>query len=125
MKIFSKSTVLLIYMAILTACSQTNTVNLGKLDSGADVSFQRNDNDEWDIEISGENSPVIMQKNPAQIEVFNGEDNVIEFLSGYQTVKKESNMIIAKANIVTEGGQHLKLKISGAFQEKCYHLVEK
>jgi len=45
-------------------------VDLGRLQTGATVSFVRTAGGEWGIEISGGVAPLVRQKKPAQIEVF-------------------------------------------------------
>ena len=73
-------------LAVLAACAcfpaqphllhaQTSThgaapVVLGKLASGATVSFVQNDSREWGIDISGSDTPHLSQARPLRVEVF-------------------------------------------------------
>lgn len=79
-----------------TAPAGNRTV-LGTLANGAAVAFVRTGSGDWGIEISG--TPRIAQQKPAQIEVYRGEDNVRQLACGYQSVQKQTGMVIAKAKI--------------------------
>lgn len=101
---FNKCLILGLCLVFFASCTQNNQTNLGKLDSGAKVSFMLNEKGDWGIEISGEDSPLIIQQNPVQIEVFKGEENIVQYTTGYQSVKKEANKVVAKAIISNENG---------------------
>jgi len=66
---------------------------------GATVSFVRNPAGEWGIEIPNKSVPLMKQYNPAQIMVFQGEENVEDLAAGYQSVQKEGNIVTAKAKV--------------------------
>ena len=78
-------------------------VVLGRLANGATVTFVHAGAGDWGIEISGNAVPHLTQQKPAQIEVYRGGDNTSQLASGYQTVTKLADAVIAKAK-VTGGG---------------------
>ena len=82
-----------------TFAQQVDRVELGRLQTGAMVSFVRAVGGEWGIEISGGTAPRLTQQKPAQIEIFRNEENVRQLASGYQSVQKENNLIVARANV--------------------------
>ncbi|MEJ2648148.1 MAG: hypothetical protein P8016_07040, partial [Sedimentisphaerales bacterium] len=74
-------------------------------------------NDEWGIEITGGNSLGMAQQKPAQIELFAGAENVSQLASGYQSVQKEGDSILAKASLAGDGAAAFEVedlwKVSG------------
>jgi hypothetical protein len=82
---------------------QSERVDLGRLQTGATVSFVRTAVGEWGIEISGGTTPSLMQQKPAQIEVFAGGEDVSQLAASYQSIQKEGDAVLAKANVVGEG----------------------
>lgn len=106
-------------LVILSTCSQLRKeINLGNLDSGASVSFNRESDGNWSIQISGDSIASFSQYQPVHIEVFNGNENVMQIASGYKTVQKKSGMIIAKVlvsdSIGTEFDVEDQWKINGS-----------
>lgn len=85
----------------------TNTANrmeLGRLKNGAVVTYVRSGSGGWGIEISGDAVPRLTQPKPAQIEVYRGGDDVRQIAAGYQSVRKEAGVIVAKAMVEGGGG---------------------
>ena len=76
-----------------------NRVDLGRLQTGATVSFVWGATGEWGIEIAGSAIPIIQQSKPARVEVFRAEDDIRQLVSGYQTVQKSATEIDARAEI--------------------------
>ncbi len=104
-KSFCKSIVLGVCVTLLSACSQQCTlVELGKLQSGATVSFVRTTDGNWGIEITDGATPKLLQQKPAQIEVYKGKENLLQLAAGYKSVKKEVDTIIARVKLATETG---------------------
>jgi hypothetical protein len=102
---FGKSILFGLCISLLLACTQqSHKVDLGSLQTGATVSFVRTGRGEWGIEISNGTAQSLIQKKPAQIEVFRSEQNVHQLAAGYKSVKKETNAMIGKAKLVGEGG---------------------
>jgi len=100
MKTIGKCLTLGLCLSFLAACSQqSDRVKLGRLQMGATVSFVRNPAGEWGIEIPNKSVPLMKQYNPAQIMVFQGEENVEDLAAGYQSVQKEGNIVTAKAKV--------------------------
>ena len=116
---FDKRLIIGIFLAAsIVFAQQNNRVELGKLQTGATVSFIRAAEENWGIEIIDGNSFHMMQQKPAQIEVFRSEENVSQFASGYQSVKEEANTVIAHATILCGGEAGFEVEdrwsISGA-----------
>jgi hypothetical protein len=93
-------------------------VDLGRLQTGATVSFVRGAGGEWGIEFSGGTAPRLTQQKPAQIEVFRGEENVQQLAPGYQSVQKEADAVVARAKVAGGGDAAFDVedrwKVSGA-----------
>jgi hypothetical protein len=86
-------------LILLISCGQKK-VDLGVTLSGADVTFVRDTSDMWGIQITSEIFPAFANPKPAQIEIFKGEGNVARLATGYQSVKKEANTLVATAKLV-------------------------
>lgn len=100
-KLAGKWIVLGLCLTVSAAFAQhSNRVDLGRLQTGAAVSFVRGAGGGWGIEISG--APRMMQPKPVQIEVFRGKDIVDYLACGYQSVQKRSNAVVAMAKVVGE-----------------------
>jgi hypothetical protein len=74
-------------------------VDLGRLQTGATVSFARSAAGEWGIEIAGASAPRILQLRPARLEVYRTEDDIRRLAAGYKTVQKSAAGIDARAEI--------------------------
>jgi hypothetical protein len=99
-KIFGKCLLLGLCLAGSASFAQeSDRVDLGRLQTGATVSFVRAAGGEWGIEIAGAAAPLIQQSKPARLEVFRAEDDVRQLAAGYQTVQKSAAGIDAQAEI--------------------------
>jgi hypothetical protein len=78
-------------------------VDLGRLQTGATVSFVREANGEWGVEIAGGAGPHIAQPQPARLEVFRAEDDIRPLAAGYKTVQASAAGIDAHAEIAYGG----------------------
>jgi len=74
-------------------------LDLGRLQSGATVSFTRSTDGNWGIEISGGAAPRIRQPKPAKLEVYRTDDDIRQFATGYKTVRKTTAGVDASAEI--------------------------
>jgi len=74
-------------------------MKLGHLQKGATVSFVRDISGEWGIEISNKSGLLMKQNKPAQIIIFQGEENVENLAAGYKSVQKEGNILTAEAKV--------------------------
>ena len=74
-------------------------VDLGRLQTGATVSFVRGAAGEWGLEIAGGTTPRILQPKPAKLEVFRSEEDIRQLAAGYKTVQKAAAGIDARAEI--------------------------
>lgn len=86
--------------AVTTAA---DSIELGRLANGAAVAFVRAGVGDWGVAISGGTGLQMTQPKPAQIEVFTGGENVRQLASGYQSVQKVGDAIVAKAKVAGEG----------------------
>ena len=97
---FRKCVMLGLCLTVSTVFAQQGArVELGRLQTGATVSFIRAADGEWGIEITGSESPRILQPKPAKLEVFNTETDIRQFDSGYKTMEKSTDGIDAQAEI--------------------------
>jgi hypothetical protein len=87
----------------LAACSlfaqQSARVELGKLSTGATVSFARSTTDGWGMEIAGGPAPRILQPRPARLEIFRTEADIREVAAGYKAVRKSPDGVDAQTEI--------------------------
>jgi len=74
-------------------------VDLGRLQTGATVSFVRAAGGEWGIEIAGAAAPLIRQPKPATLEVFRMEEEIHQLAAGYRTIEKSAAGIDTRAEI--------------------------
>ena len=95
-----KSIPVILFLVISLACAhQDERVNLGKLQTDAVISFIRNMDGEWGLEIAGNAAPLLTQKKPAQIEVYQGEDTIDKLSAGYITIEQKNADIYANTQI--------------------------
>jgi hypothetical protein len=78
---------------------QDNRMDLGRLQTGAAVSFVQAAEGEWGLEIEGTNVPRILQPKPAMLEISNAEQDISQLAAGYKTVEKSSAGIDGLAEI--------------------------
>ncbi len=110
MKIFKSFIILSLCLSIFVSCTQRNKINFGELQSGAMVSFIRDTTGDWGIEISGNAFPQLLNQKPVQIEVFKGDNNIIQLATGYQSVQKKENTLVGKANVSNESGAAFQIE---------------
>jgi hypothetical protein len=100
LKMLGRNLILLLCIsASVVFAQQSNQVELGKLETGATVSFVRAAKGKWGIEIFGGVAPRITQRSPVRIEVFQKENDLNELSTGYTTVLKSGSEIDASAEI--------------------------
>jgi hypothetical protein len=96
----SKSIItVLIFMLSLTFAQQKEDIELGKLKSGAAVSFVSSSQGEWGIEVRKGTTPNLVMLMPAQVEVFCDENNIIQLKTGYKSVKRLASYMDCEAEI--------------------------
>jgi hypothetical protein len=88
---------------------QAARVDLGRLQTGATVSFARTPAGEWGIEIAGAAAPRIQEPKPARLEVFRAEDDVRQLAAGYKKVRRSAAGIDANAEI--EYGENVLFRV--------------
>ncbi len=97
---FGKCVMLGLCLTVSAAFAQQgNRVDLGRLQTGATVSFVRDAGGDWGIEISGGGAPRLTQQKPARLEVFRAEEDIRELAAGYKTVQQSDSDIDARAEI--------------------------
>jgi hypothetical protein len=104
LKMITKGAIFGLAVTLLAGCTQqSNRISLGNLESGASVSFVRAADGYWGIEIFNDNVPFLAQQKPARIELFRGKENIVQLASGYNSLKKEDNTILASIKVSTGG----------------------
>ena len=84
----------------VTFANQSDTVNIGRFQNAGTVSLVRVEGGDWGIEISGDTIANMTQDKPAQIEIYRGPDDVQQIASGYQSVTKKNDLVVATAKIM-------------------------
>lgn len=98
---FGKCLILGLCLTVSVASAQQGKrIDLGRLQTGATVSFVRTSGGTWGIEIAGAAAPNIVQPKPARLEVFRTEEDISQITSGYKTVQQSASGIDAQAEIV-------------------------
>jgi hypothetical protein len=98
------STALLASFGAAPTMAQEKQIHLGRLQTGAMVSFARSaPSAQWGIEIAGSSAPRMVQPKPAQIEVFRSESDVHDLAAGYTVVKKSAKGMEAQSDIQADG----------------------
>jgi len=92
-------TVLLCQAASILVAQEGSRVDLGRLQTGATVSFVRAAEGEWGIEIAGGAAPLIAQPKPARLEVYRIDQEIRQLAAGYSRIQKTADGIDAQAKI--------------------------
>jgi hypothetical protein len=74
-------------------------VDLGRLQTGANVWFTRSASGEWGMEIAGGPAPRILQPKPARIEVYRADSDIQELTAGYNKIQKTASGMDAQADV--------------------------
>ena len=90
--------------ALAFSAQRGDRVDLGRLQTGATVSFVRVDGGEWGIHISEGTAPEVAQEKPARIEIVQAGKERREFAAGYRTVERSDSGIDALAEIAYGAG---------------------
>jgi hypothetical protein len=122
-------TALLCLTASALLAQETNRIELGRLQTGATVSFVRGADGAWGVEIAGGGAPLIAQPKPARLEVFRPPSlrsgaasaadlprqsdaqagDIRQLATGYKTVEKSADGIDARAEIA--GGDNIVFRV--------------
>jgi hypothetical protein len=95
-----KCVILELYLAVsVVFAQQGDRVDLGRLQTGATVSFVCATGGEWGIQMTDGIAPRLTQMKPAQIQVFRTEEDICELAAGYKTVHQSASDIYARAEI--------------------------
>ena len=87
------------------AAQQVQRMDLGRLETGATVSFVRASSGEWGIEVTGGVAPRVGQPKPAMVQVYRTEADIRELAVGYRTVERSGPAVEARAEIAF--GEHV------------------
>jgi hypothetical protein len=79
-------------------------VVLGRLSTGATVTFAPVAPAGWGVVVAGGAAPKIAQDRPARLEVFNSEDDIRELAAPYATVARTADGIEARADVASSAG---------------------
>lgn len=96
---FSHHVLLVLALSASSSAQTNNRVDLGRLETGATVSFTRSTSREWGIEIAGGLGSRISQPQPAKVEVCSPDGKVRQLSFGYKTIRKSNDGIDADAEI--------------------------
>ena len=80
------------------------SVNLGRLQTGAAVTFTRSTTSGWGIEIIGGPAPRLTQPEPAAIQVYRTDDDIHEFSAGYKAIRRTPAGVDATADVNSANG---------------------
>ena len=94
---------LIVCAAVAIPSAAQQPIQLGRLKTGATVSFVRSNAGEWGIEITGSSAPRIAQQKPAAIEVYRSDDDIHELSAGYKTVRSGATGVDATADVTSDG----------------------
>ncbi len=101
---FSRCVLAGLFLAGTLFAQQREQVELGRLQTGAAVSFVQPKDGEWGIEIVSGPAPRIAQPEPAKLEIYRADDDIRELAAGYKTVHKDAEGIEARAEITYGDG---------------------
>lgn len=87
-----------------------DAVELGRLATGATVTFRRGDAGEWGIAIEGTAVPAARQPTPARLEIFRQEGDIGRIASGYRTVARSATGVDAVAVIADRAGAAFRVQ---------------
>jgi hypothetical protein len=97
-------------------------LDVGRLSTGAVMSFVRSPEGEWGIRIAG-TAPLLTQRKPAQIEVIGKDEIIHELAAGYKTVQQSASGISARAEIALGDDVVFRVQdrwtVSGAVVSVC------
>jgi len=79
-------------------------LDLGRLQTGAAVSFVSDSSGEWGIQVAGAAAPRISQPKPAMLEVYRSDNDIRRLAAGYKTVRKTAAGVDAQAEISAGDG---------------------
>jgi hypothetical protein len=98
--VFGKQTLFGLALGATWLCGQQSaSVELGRLPTGATVSFRRSPTGEWGMEIAGGAAPRMLQAKPARLEILHTEEDIRQLGAGYKTIRKSPEGIEARAEI--------------------------
>jgi hypothetical protein len=78
---------------------QAPRVDLGRLQTGATVSFVRSNQGEWGLEVAGGAAPRILQPKPVKLEIFRTENEIRQLAVGYRRIKRTAAAVDARVEI--------------------------
>lgn len=85
-------------LAAKLSAEDGSRMELGRLETGATVSFIRDAGGSWGMQIEGV-VPTIHQKNPVRFEIFRANDDIRQLVAGYGFLEKSATGVNASAEI--------------------------
>jgi hypothetical protein len=87
--------------AVTPAWAQTpgQSRELGRLPTGASVSFNRGESGDWGIEITGSTAPAVRQTQPVRFEIYRADDDIAQLAAGYRSVEPTATGLLAQAEV--------------------------
>jgi hypothetical protein len=101
---FSKCLLLVVFLATRYSYAQDARIDLGRLQTGATISFLRGEGGAWGMEISGSAAPRIVQPTPARLEILRADGSARQLATGYATVEKSDAGIDARSQVAYDAG---------------------
>ena len=93
-------------------------IDLGPLQTGADVVFAQDASGHWGMEIAGPASPHLSQPAPVRIEIYRSAQDISDIAAGYDAVRQTASGVEAQGDISDHGHVlfriHDKWSIKGA-----------
>jgi hypothetical protein len=100
-------------------------VGLGRLVTGATVSFVRDASGKWGIEIAGGQAATFRQLQPVQIELVRYDTIVQKLNSGYNSVKRNGSIVTGQANVDAGEGVSFTVTDQWTFEGNVLSLSRK
>jgi hypothetical protein len=102
----SRSIAILVVTLSAVCAQQGREVSLGRLSTGAAVTFVRASSGEWGLEVGGSGTPLVSQQKPARLEVFSRDvsgtilkDDIRQLAAGYRSVELTGGVATARTEI--------------------------
>lgn len=86
-----------------TFAQKNNLVELGKLQTGEKISFFHTSANDWGMEISGGNVPLLTQRKPVMFSFYQNDEDIHDIAVGYKTIHKSDSGIIAYTEVTQAG----------------------
>lgn len=79
--------------------SQQEKVVIGELSTGARLSLQKNQDNQWGLAVENAGSSSLMQPAPVQLEIYEDSISIIQESAGYESIDRQENGFTGKAAV--------------------------